>query len=211
MAFASAALAAERQCSTDATRGDMALPQLVVAALLASEPSESDWQWLNDARVPALEHFMPVEGNTEAFVTFRSYRDLYQDVPEAYVTLRGLGEALEAIVVQPSGASIQQQLLELHMAEPEKPLSELLPKVKVQRRRFATASCSAVRKQLEGLSKVKLPLPERDIIVIHPVVYRLLIEFGGGTFDLSLVDPEHPAVRWAHDTIAKVQRCREQP
>jgi hypothetical protein len=182
-----------------------------IAALVAGGPSDSDWQWLDDVRAPAFEYFMAVERNTAAYVTFRSYRDLYQDVPEAYVTLRRGDDALEALVVQPSGASIQQQLLELHIAEPEKPLGELLPKVKVQRRRFTTATCPAVRQQLEALSRLRLPLPERDIIVLHPVVYRLLVEFGGGTLDLSLVDAKHPAVRWAHDTITKVQRCREQP
>src|SRR5262249_36103767 len=153
----------------------------------------------------------PVDGNTQAYATFRSYRDLYQDVPEVYVTLRGLGDALEAVVVQPVDASIQQQLLQLHMAEPEKPLGDLLPMVKVQRRRFTTGTCPAVRQQLEALSRLKVPLPERDIIVLHPVLYRLLVQFGGGTVDLTLVDAEHPAVRWAHDTITKVQRCREQP
>src|SRR5262249_2606697 len=137
---------------------------VTVAAILAcGDPSDSDWQWLNESRESAFEHSMPVDGNTQAYATFRSYRDLYQDVPEVYVTLRGLGEALEAVVVQPVDASIQQQLLQLHMAEPEKPLGDLLPRVKVQRRRFTTGTCPAVRQQLEALSRLKVPLPERDI------------------------------------------------
>ena len=189
-----------------------ALQHLAIATLLAAgDPSDADWQWLDDARAPAFEHFMPVEGNIQTYATFRSYRDLYIDVPETYLALRGSGDALEAVVVQPVGASIQKQLLDLHLAEPAKPLNELLSRVRVQRRRFAEGTCPSVRQQLEALSRLKLPLPERDIIVIHPVLYRLTVNFGGGSFDLSLIDAKHPAVRWSHDTIARVQRCREQP
>jgi hypothetical protein len=184
------------------------LLQLAIAlALPVAQPSDADWQWLAESRALAFEHFMPVDGNIRAFATFRSYRDLYQEVPEAYLILRGLGDALEAVVVRPVGKSIQQQLLEMQMAEPAASLATFLPKVKVVRRQIPASGCPAVRQQLDALARLKLPLPERDVIVLHPVAYRLLVEFGGGTVDLSLVDPEHPAVRWATDTMAMVERC----
>jgi hypothetical protein len=189
----------------------MALDIAVVALLAAGDPSDSDWQWLNESREPAFEHFMPVEGTARAYVTFRSYRDLYQDVPEVYVSIGvGGGDALEAVVVKPMGVSIQQQLLDLHMAEPARTLGELLPMVKVQRLHYLEGSCPAINAQLDALSKLRLPLPERDVIVLHPVLHRLRIELGGGDFDLTLVDEDHPAVQWAHDTIQKVQSCKEQ-
>ena len=180
-----------------------------VVILHAVEPTDQDWEWLNGARELAFERFMPLSEDPQAWVTYRSYRDLYQDVPERYLTIRGLGAGLEALLVQPVDASIQQQLLVLHIADRDATLPALLAKVKVRRRRFIASTCPAVQRQLDTLSKLKLPLPEREIIIIHPMVHSLLIDFGGGKLDARLLDDEHPAVRWASETIQRLERCAE--
>ncbi len=83
-----------------------------------AEPQQDDWDWLSAHRMEAFEALMPLEGQDSALVTFRSYRDLYQDVPEQYfrITQPTLG-SLSATVVMPIGSSVQQQLLDLHMQD----------------------------------------------------------------------------------------------
>ena len=60
---------------------------LIVAALLSTlgtaqdRPTEADWDWLQKQGWQVIDRVMPVAGRSTAVATFRSHRDLYQDVP----------------------------------------------------------------------------------------------------------------------------------
>ena len=76
------------------------------------DPTSEDWDWLSEHRFIAFDSFMPLEFQGEAPVVFRTYRALYQDVPERYFRLvRGAEHSLSVVVIRPVGESVQQQLL----------------------------------------------------------------------------------------------------
>jgi hypothetical protein len=120
---------------------------------------------------------------------------------------------LEATVVSPLGASIQQQLLDLHMADRQAPLNSLVSRIKLQRHQLTSTTCGALPAGVKALSKAAISLPARDIIVIHPFVHRIVLNLGGrGRIDASLHDDEQPLVQWARITFDALSQCaKERP
>ncbi len=184
---------------------------LAVGLLVAdAEPQHEDWDWLDKHRSVAFESLMPVEPEPRTWVTYFSYRDLYQDVREAYFTIRsgdGSSSLPGAVVITPVDRSIQQQLLDLHMADRTATFETLLPRVKVQRRELSSGSCPAVNIALDTLGQLRFGMPQRDVIILHPTIHRIVVEFGAGSIDFSLSEDDHALARWAQRTLADLQRC----
>jgi hypothetical protein len=174
-----------------------------------AEPRPEDWDWLSTHRAAAFESLMPVKPQPQTWVTYFSYRDLYQDVHEAYFSIRGdaAGAAPEAVIVRPLERSIQQQLLELHMADRAMPFQAALAQVKVRRQVLSSQQCRGVMGALDSLRQLRFTMPERELIVLHPTVHRIIVQFGGGDLDLSLTEDEHPLAVWATRTLAELRSC----
>ena len=183
----------------------------VLVAIQAPKPSLDDWHWLDQFREAAFDRFMPV--GDRPLVTYRSFRDLYQDVQEGYFTI-GYGEGtgfdkdrLVATVVVPTGESIQQQLLQLHMKNRAASFDSLIGLVSVRRYTLNAQKCSAVRIRLDALSKVTISLPARDTFSLHPVLHRVVIDFGGTRVDATIEKDDNPLVRWATETASALLAC----
>src|SRR5215831_13384175 len=82
-------------------------------------PTLADRQWLEENRAAAFEVLMPTQQEHETIATYRSFRDSYPEIDERYFSIRRAkgdsSDNLIAMVVIPAGASIQRQLLDLHM------------------------------------------------------------------------------------------------
>jgi hypothetical protein len=154
---------------------------------------------------------MPVDGSEDALVTFRSYRDLYQDVEEKFfrISAEERKRTFRAVVVRPQGKSLQQQLLDLHRAHPAAGVDEVRRKLRFDRSEFSEAQCPELRTQMNALSQLSIQMPTRDLIVLHPVVYRIVINFGGGSLDATFVEEENPLVQWARLTTRTLATCVE--
>jgi hypothetical protein len=187
---------------------------LLVSSLLVSAqvrtPDDRAWRWLSEHRSEAFERLLPVE-HDGTYVAYRQYRDLYQDVSEQYFTIRVTGStgALAATVARPAGASIQQQLLDMHMANRLAPLNSLVSRIKLQRHQLTSATCGALQPRLDALSKVAISIPATDTIVLHPFVHRIVLDLGGGRIDASLHEDEQPLVQWARTTLDALSRCAD--
>jgi hypothetical protein len=153
---------------------------------------------------------MPLDAEGPLSVTFRSYRDLYHDVHECYFQINfdpfG-GDNASAVLVRPVGRSIQEQLLRLHMDERSATIEEVTTELRIDRDVLSEGECPALREHLDALSNVEFSAPTRDIVVLHPTVYRIEIDFGAGTVDVSLVEDDHPLVQWAIGTHAALEQC----
>jgi hypothetical protein len=184
------------------------LTVMVVAMLsvASADPTQEQWDWLTEHRTAAFETLMPVTAAKSPLVTYRSYRDLYQDVPERYFSIQQ-GQALEAVVVVPQGLSIQQQLLNMHMAEPGASFESVLRRVRVSRLELKASTCPAIRKQLDRLGRIRFTVPDMDVIILHPDVHRVVVDAGGGTVDALVHQDEHPLVKWCLETLIAIQRC----
>ncbi len=195
-----------------------AVHALVLALAFASQlrqPSEADWEWLSRTRDTALEGLMPVTARPKPLVAYRAYRDLYQDVPEVYFRIEldpswtTSDDLLLASLVAPVGASAQQQLLTLHMANRSASLESLLPRVAVGRIVVDSRVCPAVRSRVDGLSHLSISVPKRDAIALHPFVHRVVINSAAAQIDATLFDNDAPVVQWAAETARAIQACRD--
>lgn len=185
---------------------------LMLSSLVSSQVrTPEDWDWVDDHRSKAFEMLMPVErlDRGGAYVAYRQYRDLYQDVPEQYFTICVMDSAgaLEATIVTPVGASIQRQLREMHMTDRHASLEVLLSRIAVQRHELTSTTCTALRPRLDALSMVAVPIPTRDTIVLHPFMHRIVLDFSSWNIDAELYRDEHPLVQWARTTFDALSRC----
>lgn len=188
---------------------------LLVAFVLVqvSSPSQADWQWLSEHRGAALDAFMPIVQGDRVLVTYRSFRDLYQDVEERYFSISFAAgpsfnrDRLEATVVTPIGKSIQQQLLDLHMRNRAAPFDSLVSRVTVQRVLLDAERCPALRVRLDALSKTVISLPERDTFSLHPFIHRIVIDMSESKIDATLYNDGNPVVLWARDTLSALLAC----
>lgn len=194
------------------TRNSVLLILWLLLGNQASVPTEADWRWLETSREAAFEALMPVAARPDQLVAYRSYRDLYQSVPEQYFTVQrqttGASgtEVLLATVVRPAGRSIQDQLLALHRSRPDDSLLSLLPDVSVARTTVDSTKCRPIAARLDSLSRLTLSAP-RDLIIVHPLIHRLLIAIGPATVDATILDDSSALARWAVGTAVAIQRC----
>lgn len=185
----------------------------LVAATQGAAPSEDDWVWLESHRDAAFQALMPVVSVPRQLVAYRSYQDLAADVPETHFSIANAETppfppgGLTAVVTAPMGGSIQQQLLRLHTEDRDAPIERLLSKVAVRRITINQAGCPSIRARVNALSKVTIALPNRDLIVVHPMLHRVLVEIGAVRIDATLTDSKDRLIRWAADTLKTLRAC----
>jgi hypothetical protein len=191
----------------------LGLPLMAVSQ--AVKPSDTDWAWLDEQREKAFDAVMPVAPVARQLVAYRSYRDLYQDVLESHFTIDVAEgppfntERLTAAVTEPATTSIQQQLLRLHMGDPQAPLERLLPRVTVRRLTMSEDRCPSIRSRLNALPRASMRMPNRNVISLHPFVHRIVIDSGRVRVDATLVDSNDSVVRWAAETLKALQGCTQ--
>jgi hypothetical protein len=180
----------------------------LVATGIVAPPEDSDWTWLDGARKAAFESLMPVVPTPDLVVTYFSYRDLHYGELETYFTIRLAPDSVPvAQVVQPVGASMQKQLLDMHRKNRAATIADLVSRVSVRRTRLSAGSCAAIRRSIEAMLRLTPPVPETDILVIHPRVHRILQVRDGQAIDLSFVNDYHLLVRWAARSLDDLGHC----
>lgn len=182
-------------------------PTALLALLLAVEPTDRDWKWLSEHRETAFETWMPVESQPGSYVAFRSYRDLYQDVPEEYFLIRDMGSSFEGVVIKPEGSSVQRQLLEAYMAHREEPFESIVKAIKIRQARVRSAECPALDAAMAALERLRFGMPDRQTLILHPEVRRVVVNFVSGHIDAIFYEDDHPLVLWARRTYADLAAC----
>lgn len=176
-------------------------------------PTNEDWTWLSDHRNKAFEMVLPLRLDAGEIVAYRSYRDLYQSVPESHFTIAVIrdpgarGDRLTATLTLPSAGSIQDQLLKLHMADRTAAFETLVPRVVVNRQTFTEESCPALRPRVKALSRARIDIPDPNTIVIHPVVHDIVVDTPTGRIKAHLVNGRDLMVRWSVDTLKALKAC----
>ena len=171
------------------------------------ETTREDWQWLASNRDPAFERLMPFSRIAEPNVTYRSYQDHYYMVPERYFSVRGWPRALEAVVVSPVGPSIQQQLLEMHVADRDASFESILARVKLHRAVILDAQCPALRRRLRTLPKVDTRLSDWSAVVFHAPSHLIRIEARDATVEVLANDDHNPSAQWAVRMFTELREC----
>jgi hypothetical protein len=189
--------------------GLLAVALTMAAGREVAQPTDADWAWLDQARQPAFESLMPVAVTPDLALTYFSYRDLSHKELEAYFSIRWIpgDPSPVAYLVRPVGASVQNQLLEMHMRDRSATVAELVSRVRVTRTQVSGSSCGAVRRTVEAMLRLPPPEPEQELLVLHPRIYRIIQVRGGRTIDVSLVDDYHPLVVWATKSMEESQKC----
>jgi hypothetical protein len=173
--------------------------------------SEAESRWLETWWDSALDALMPVARRDGQNIAYRRYRDLHHAIPELSFSIelaeRPAGHAASATLTEPVGASIQEQLLELHAREPEATLQTLLPRITLRRLRTSDRPCGALDAQLRALPRVTPVTLRTNVIVLHPLVQRLVISTTAIHADVTVFETTVPIAKWADRTIAAIRTC----
>jgi hypothetical protein len=173
--------------------------------------SDEDLEWLNQHGQAEVERLMPMSPPPSDGVVVRSYRDLYFEVKERFFRIErnydSMPHVLRAVVLAPRGRSIQQQLLELHVADRSASLEELRARLQVDRFERSEKTCPAVRKAIESLKKLRVSLPTQNVFIIHPQMFRVIAAFGDGQIDATLLGSDHVLARWGVATYDALLAC----
>jgi hypothetical protein len=179
----------------------------------ARGPLQADWDWLNSHRTDAFDRLMPVASAPRQFVAYRSYRDLYQDVPESHFSISfadgptlSLAKVLATTTV-PVGRSVQQQLLDMHMGDREASLETLLPRVAIQRAAITELQCPTLKSRVDALLRTSIAIPKQSVIRLHGFQHRIVIDLGGIQVDATLDDAENDVIQWAVGTSNALRKC----
>lgn len=194
-----------------------ALCLLISSVLGAGQVQTLDEQatsWLNDHTDEAFDRLLPLERGGY-YVAYRLHRDLYYEVPEEYFAIERMqsesGASFKATIVKPIGASIQEQLREMHLADRQASLETLIYRVKLQRHEITSEECNALRSRFDALTKLTISTQSAHSITLHPFVHRVVLSLGSGNIDASLHEDDAPLVKWARTTLDTLSRCVTTP
>lgn len=170
-------------------------------------PTAADWEWLEDSGRQALDTLMPMH-LPDGLVTYRSSRDL--DVLERYFAIRadfaGDIDSFKATVVLATERPILRQILDIHLKDPGTPMESFQSRLTFKRLTLASGSCPALRLQMDKLPKISISIPARDMISLHPVVHRFVLDFAD-RIEAKVTDEKSPLVNWATQTMDALLPC----
>jgi hypothetical protein len=60
---------------------------------------------------------------------------------------------------------------------------------------------------MDSLSKVRIAVPERDVIALDPFEHRIVLHLGTLDMDATFDDEVNPLAQWAAQTYAALMEC----
>jgi len=198
--------------TTTATITILALLSLGLHPGQIASPFQDDLAWLTENTQAELDRLLPIDEPAGYGVVFRSYQDLNYQTPERFFRIEfsydSRPRALRAVFVAPLNGSIQQQLLDLHVANRTASIEDIRSRIKLSRVELREDRCPALERSIESLRRLRLSLPTNpDVIMIHPEIFRVVASFGDGQVDATLFDARHPLARWAVGAYDDLQEC----
>ena len=180
---------------------------LVSHSGLAQELDE--WDWANKHFPQVLDEVFPLDQEYGYSVSFRSYRELYTDVPEYYCSFTKdyQGNPIEVVVRMADTVSLYGQLLALHRENPSEGIDKIKKRLKFKEWRFTEKTCSLVKPLFEKFRKVRIPVPDDSTITLHPMIYSFRISGGDAKMKMELSDEDHPLVIWAKEARRALEVC----
>jgi hypothetical protein len=162
-----------------------------------------------------LNDLVPMKAEGGLYLSYRSHRSLYTDVPEYGFFIGyeprhnepGLQEFLTARVHIADAVSIYDQLMKMHRAKPDESAESIQHKLKVKIWTLTEKTCPAIQEQFSKFQKLSIQVPAFDEVSLHPLVHEFHVDAGVGNMDIDLHGSEQPLVFWAVETRRALDSC----
>jgi len=179
--------------------------------------TDADWGWMNEHFGPVFDALMPPRRQGGVYISYRANRDFVTGTPEYWFMIGrepsekgyGLNPYLTAHARLADPASIYDQLMTMHRAEPAAPDTTLQSGIKLRKYDFTEKTCPAIKDQIDKLKSIPARVPEinGDYIVLHPMIHAFHISGADGDATLVLTDEKNPLVQWAEETRRMLEAC----
>lgn len=168
-----------------------------------------EWDWANKHFPQVLDEFFPLDHEYGYTVSFRSFRELYTDVPEYYCSFTKdyQGNPIEVVVRMADTVSLYGQLLALHRENPSESIDKIKKRLKFKEWRFTEKTCPVVKPLFEKYRKVQIPVPDDSAISLHPMIHSFGISGGDAKMKMELSDEDNPLVIWAKEARRALEDC----
>lgn len=173
--------------------------------------SAEDWDWVNKHFPAVVNQLLPIEASGGTSVGFRSYQDLYADIPE-YSFLFNKDHRtnqVEVVVRVADGESLYKQMLRLHHNSPDSSIATIKRKLRVKEWRITQQRCPKASTWFDSYWRIQFVNPSPDLIILHPVLYQFSAQTTAGTVSLTLIERNNPLVVWAYNTRQALQTCTQ--
>jgi hypothetical protein len=186
------------------------------AAIPGSAQSSRDAarEWFLEVQEDAYEAAMPMRV-PDLLVAFRTSHEMYPDTHERYFAIQymrfGKGfivpDALKATVIQPVGASVQTQLINLRMRDRGATLPELVSRLSLRKEITDVDGCSAILDQVKRLSGLRFSIPRRDIVTLDAPLHHVAVNVGNLKMTAAIEGTKDPLVAWGVRTHDLLRDC----
>jgi len=191
----------------------------IVLALFLTSPvivsqEDEDGHWMRQNAPAVFASLIQLKPESGQYVTYYTYRTPFANQPEYYFRLGndrntdGSGlQSLSAHSRAADGASLQDQILQLHQQNPGDTPAVIASKLKIEKIDVSEKVCPAIRARFEAFKRLSLQIPKFDTVVFDPRVHEFRIQTGAGDMQLSLTDEKTSIVVWALKTRQVIEEC----
>jgi hypothetical protein len=173
--------------------------------------SSDDWDWVNKHFPTVLNQLLPIEASSGTSVGFRSYQDLYADIPEySFLFNRDhKTNQVEVVVRMADGESLYKQMLSLHRDSPDTSVAAIRRKLRVKEWRITQQRCPKASTWFDSYWRIQFVNPSPDLLILHPMFYEFFAQTTAGTMSVTLIERNNPLVVWACNTREALQTCTQ--
>jgi hypothetical protein len=183
---------------------------LLFSPVVLAPQTDAGWTWLTENFHKALDDTLPIQRDCSNCVSYRSYESLQVGDVEYSLLITPTGKGYIAHIRMPDKLPLGRQLLAMHQKQKEKTLTSMESELKFKDWNLAEARCPAVKSQYEKLQSLRVSLPS-NTIMMDPTVHEFHVDDYSGTWDLVILEEQHPLVRWAVETQHLLEACTASP
>jgi hypothetical protein len=171
--------------------------------------TEEDFDWVGRHFPSALNELLPIEQEPDAYIGFRSHRDLHHNVFEYSFLLSKDYPAnrVTAVVRMADSVTLYDQLMSLHRRNPAESYENLKGQLKIKEWRFTDAECPALEPLFERFSRTRFRPPSPELLVLHSMIYEIRTSASAGDMRLVFIERENALVAWALNIRRAAESC----
>lgn len=176
---------------------------------VCSAQTEEDFNWVGRYHSAALREFLPIEQEAGTNIAFRSHQSFYNNVLEySFILSKDYPTNQVTVVVRMADSiTLYDQLLALHRRNPSASYESLKSQLRIREQLFSEADCPAIKSLFDRFSQLRFRPPSADLLILHPMIYRIHTNAIAGIMDLSFVEEDNALVAWALSVRRTLEGC----
>jgi len=193
----------------------------VAAVLMISMPTDAqepyegyyrDYEWTQNNFGAVLDALFPLGGSRYPVpgISFRQWQEDGRVLETSFQVYHDHKTGQYRLVYRAAGnESVFLQILDARRISPTSSIGDLIAAATIVEWTISGQACPPLLSSVREFSEIQMPIGplENPMFVLHPVMFEFDIQFQTGSARISIVDPKHPLVLWATETLDEIRQC----